>query len=130
MSRRKRMMEDLDQDIRDFIERETQDNIERGMPPEEARYAALRKFGNVTRVKEDTWEVWSFVWLEQLWQDVRFGIRMLAQESGLHGGRRATLALGIGANTAIFSLLHGALLRASPDPAPSRVGAAHVASAR
>ena len=45
--RRKRMMEDLDQDIRDFIERETQDNIERGMAPEEARYAALRKFGNV-----------------------------------------------------------------------------------
>ena len=46
-TRRKRMMEDLDQDIRDYIERETQDNIERGMPPEEARYAALRKFGNV-----------------------------------------------------------------------------------
>ena len=65
MSRRKRMMEDLDQDIRDYIERETQDNIERGMSPEEARYAALRKFGNVTRVREDTWEVWSFVWLEQ-----------------------------------------------------------------
>ena len=68
-SRRRRMMEDLDQDIRDFIERETQDNIERGLPPDEARYAALRKFGNVTRVKEETWEVWSFVWLEQLWQD-------------------------------------------------------------
>ena len=56
MNRRKRMMENLDQDIRDYIERETQDNIERGMPPEEARYAALRKFGNVARVKEDTWE--------------------------------------------------------------------------
>jgi hypothetical protein len=49
MRRRKRMMEDLDQDIRDHIEMETQDNIERGMPPEEARYAALRKFGSVTR---------------------------------------------------------------------------------
>ena len=61
MNRRKRMMEDLDQDIRDHIERETQDNIERGMPPDEARYAALRKFGNVARVKEDTWEVWSSV---------------------------------------------------------------------
>ena len=60
MNRRKRMMEDLDEDIRDHIERETQDNIERGMSPEEARYAALRKFGNVTRVKEDTWEVWTF----------------------------------------------------------------------
>ena len=78
-TRRKRMMEDLDQDIRDYIERETQDNIERGMSPEEAHYAALRKFGNVTRVKEDTWEVWGFVWLEQLWQDIRFGLRMLAK---------------------------------------------------
>ncbi|MGA2074762.1 MAG: permease prefix domain 1-containing protein [Terriglobia bacterium] len=71
MSRRKRMMEDLNQDIRDYIERETQDNIDPGLPPEEARYTALRKFGNVTRVKEETWEVWSFVWLEQLWQDIR-----------------------------------------------------------
>ena len=51
-NRRRRMLDDLDQDIRDFIERETQDNIDRGMPPEEARYAALRKFGNVTRVRE------------------------------------------------------------------------------
>ena len=63
MSRRKRMMEDLDQDIRDYIERETQDNIERGLSPEEAHYAALRKFGNVARVREDTWDLWSFVWL-------------------------------------------------------------------
>ncbi len=60
LSRRERMMEDLDQEIREHIERETEDNIARGMSPEEARYAALRKFGNVTQVKEDTWEVWSF----------------------------------------------------------------------
>jgi putative ABC transport system permease protein len=60
-TRRKRMMEELDRDIRDHIEMEMQDNIERGMTAEEARYAALRKFGNVTRIKEATWEVWSFV---------------------------------------------------------------------
>src|SRR5215472_1625546 len=82
MNRRKRMMENLDQDIRDYIERETQDNIERGMPPEEARYAALRKFGNVARVKEDTWEVWSLGWLEQLWQGIRYGLRMLRRSPG------------------------------------------------
>ena len=64
MNRRKRMLNDLDQDIRDHIEVETQDNITRGMSPEEACYAALRKFGNVTRVKEEIREVWSFVWLE------------------------------------------------------------------
>ena len=66
MKRRERMMEDLDRDIREHIEMETQDNIDRGMPPEEARYAAVRKFGNVMRVTEDTREVWSLVWLEQL----------------------------------------------------------------
>jgi putative ABC transport system permease protein len=98
------MMADLDQDIRDYIERETQDNIERGMSPEEARYAALRKFGNVTRVKEETWEVWSFVWLEQLWQDVCFGLRLVRRNPGFNAVAVITLAIGIGVNTAMFSV--------------------------
>jgi len=120
-SRRRHMMEALDDDIGCFIERETEDNIERGMEPEEAHYAALRKFGNATRVKEETWEVWSMIWLEQLWQDVRFGLRGLVKNPGFTAVAVLTLGLGIGVNSTIFSVVSTMLLRKPPVHDPDRL---------
>ncbi|MGB2643975.1 MAG: ABC transporter permease [Candidatus Acidiferrum sp.] len=115
------MLEALDHDIREHIARETQDNIERGMAADEARYAARRKFGNMTRVKEDTREVWSVVWIEQLLQDVRYGLRMLLKSPGFAAVTILTLALGIGANAAVFSLVDFLVLRPLPIEHPERV---------
>jgi predicted permease len=108
------MLTDLDRDIEEHIALETQDNIERGMSPREARYAALRKFGNVVRAKEETRAVWSIIWLEELIQDIRFGFRTFRKSRGFVAVAILTLGLGIGANTAIFSLIDAVMLKALP----------------
>src|SRR5260370_42225465 len=93
MTPSQRLLDDLDEDIRDHITRETEDNIARGMSPEDARSAALRAFGNVMRVKEDTRAVWISVWLEQLGQDVRFAFRLAGKTPGLTVAAVNTVAL-------------------------------------
>jgi putative ABC transport system permease protein len=121
MNRRRRALENLDEDIRAHIEQEIQDNIDRGMTPEEARWAAMRKFGNIARVKEDARSVWIPVWLDQLSQDLHYGLRMLARNRTFTLVALLTLALGIGANTAIFSIVNSVVLQPLDYPKPEQL---------
>ncbi len=114
MRRAKRALDGLADDIRDHIDRQTQENIDRGMAPEEARRQALLKFGNVALVREDTRAVWVRAWLEQLGQDIRYALRTLRRNPAFATTVILTLALGIGANTAIFSLFQAIMLPSLP----------------
>jgi putative ABC transport system permease protein len=111
----------MDEEMRAHIAMRTQQNVEAGMSPEEAHFAALRQFGWVESIKEKCREERGVAWLEHLVQDVHYGARMLRKNPGFTAVSILTLALGIGLNTAIFSVAYGVLWRPLPYPNPDRL---------
>ncbi len=108
-------------ELESYIDLETDDNLARGMAPDEARRAAIRKLGNQTLVREDIYRMNTIGLLESVWRDLRFGVRMLRRAPGFTVVAILSLALGIGANTAIFQLLDAVRLRTLPVTRPEQL---------
>jgi predicted permease len=118
---KRKLDEEISEEVRTHVDLATEANVVAGMTPEDARYAALREFGNVASIQERTRDEHGWVWLEQCWQDLRYAVRQLRRSPGFALAVVLTLALGIGVSTAVFSIVDALLLRPKPVRAASEV---------
>jgi hypothetical protein len=118
---KKRREEELERELLDHIELEAKEHEDNGLSPEEAHYAARRAFGNMALMKEDVRQAWGWTFASQLWQDARYALRTLGRDRAFSAAAIVSLVLGIGANTAIFSLMDALLLRFLPVPNPGEL---------
>jgi macrolide transport system ATP-binding/permease protein len=116
--RREKFVRELDDEIRFHLDEQIAENVAAGMNPDEARHAALRTFGNGTLLKEEAWRTWGWTWLEQLGQDARYAVRQMKKTPGFTATAVLTLALGIGANAAIFTLVNAVMMKNLPVADP------------
>jgi predicted permease len=122
MFRRKRKLDDFSHEIEAHIQLEIERLREQGLTEDQARATAHRSFGNVMHAEERFYESGRWLWWDHFWHDVQFGVRMLARNSGFTVTVVLTLALAIGANTAISSIVNALLLKSLPYPHPERLG--------
>jgi putative ABC transport system permease protein len=119
--RRESVLRDIEEELRVHVEMEAETNIERGMPPDEARAAALKSFGNPVRKTELGYDILGGGWLETLWQDLRYSLRMTLKRPGFALIAICMLAIGIAANTTIFSIADALILRPFNFPNQERM---------
>ena len=125
--RRGRWDDERARELDSYVEMETDENVARGMSVDEAHAAALRKLGNRTLVREEIYRMNTVTWIDALWSDLRYGARLLRRNPGFAAVAILSLALGVGANTAIFELLNAVRLRPLPVTRPEQLAEIRIA---